>query len=495
MTTIFTNLFEINGIVSTDKTVLQNLNTLATAASCWITFDISEGVWSVIINRAGPSIASFDDSNIIGGINVSGTGVNEFYNSVSVEFPHKDLRDQTDYVDLKVPEEDLYPNELPNNLNIRLDCINNPIQAQYIGNVELKQSRLDKVIEFRTDYSKLGLRAGDIIDVTNEVYGFTNKLFRITKVSESDEDILSISITALEYSDDVYNTTGLERTQRTKKTGIVPKAANTALTTNDNNANATSAANGFNNLLTPAAIASILALGAGPLYEYLKTSSNTSKAGTTAQYPGTTIPTYASTYSVVPASTVLGQFNAYSGSITTASTDWEGDPSAYVEVFFNLPTDFTTIQFFVDNPFARFVIFDQTVGYSLLSDAPLISGVTKTQFPELSEPVVTDITVSYVDLVTDVYTELYPIDVEAYIPMSVVLYYEGQPLSLNITSLDSSTSVFTVSNPPAGEFALRFIPVRAMGTFSGRVLHSYYNPAPGLEILSNLVVRIVAFKN
>lgn len=495
MSTIINNAFAINGVVSTDRTVIQNINTLCSASSAWMTYDISEGLWSVVINQPGSAVASFNDANIIGGINVSGTGVNELYNAATIEFPHKDIRDQTDYIDLSIPTDERFPNELDNRLNMSFDCINNPIQAQYIASVELKQGRLDKVIEFRSDYNTVGLKAGDLISVTNSVYGYTNKLFRIVKLMEEDDDFFTVSITAIEYDADVYDSSDLVYTKREKKTGIVPKAANTALTTSDNNANATSSADGFNNLLTPAAIATLLALGAGPLFEYLKTTSDTAKAGTTAQYPGTTIPTYASTYSVVPASTVLGQFNAYSGSITTASTDWEGDPSAYVEVFFNLPTDFTTIQFFVDNPFARFVIFDQTVGYSLLSDAPLISGVTKTQFPELSEPVVTDITVSYVDLVTDVYTELYPIDVEAYIPMSVVLYYEGQPLSLKITSLDSSTSVFTVSNPPAGEFALRFIPVRAMGTFSGRVLHSYYNPAPGLEILSNLVVRIVAFKN
>lgn len=225
MSTIGT-LFEINGVISTDKSVMQNINTLCTSAGAWMTYDIAEGKWSVVINRAGASISSFNDSNIIGGINISGTGVNELYNSATIEYPHKDLRDQTDYIDLEIPAGDRFPYELDNRLNIKLDCINNPVTAQYLASVELKQSRIDKVIQFRTDYSKIGLKAGDIIDVTNSVYGYTAKKFRITKVEEEDTEGLAISITALEYDENVYSTDGLIRKIREKKTGIIPKDNN-----------------------------------------------------------------------------------------------------------------------------------------------------------------------------------------------------------------------------------------------------------------------------
>jgi hypothetical protein len=235
---IITNPFSINGVISTDKTILQNINALCEACGCWMTYDIDQGKWSVIINRAtASSVTSFNDSNIIGGINVSGTGINELYNTVTVEFPHKDLRDQTDYVDFAIPTLDRFPNEQERTLNMQVDLINDPVQAQFIGTVELKQSRVDKVIQFRTDFSKLGLKAGDVIDITNEPYGYTNKFFRITRIEESDEDgILLLSITALEYDADVYDSSSLERVPRTKNTGIIAKAANTALVNKDNTA-------------------------------------------------------------------------------------------------------------------------------------------------------------------------------------------------------------------------------------------------------------------
>jgi len=232
------NAFEINGVIDTSQNVFDNLNTLATASGCWLTYDVATGLWSVIINRAGSSTKSFNDSNIIGGISVTGSGINECYNKVTVEFPHKDLRDQIDYIDLAIPEAERFDNEEDNILNIQLNIVNDPVQAQYIAAVELKQSRVDKIIEFRTDYSALGVKAGDLIDVTASAYGFSSKVFRVIKLVEIDNDDgnIELQITALEYDSNVYNSTGLIRSERTKKTGILPKITNEELQTLDDQA-------------------------------------------------------------------------------------------------------------------------------------------------------------------------------------------------------------------------------------------------------------------
>lgn len=219
----------INGVVSTDKTALQNLNDLCTAAGAFLTFDISQGKWAVIINTTGSSIKSFNNSNIIGSINVSETGVSELYNSCSLEFPHRELRDQTDFVEVAIPSENRYLNEVDNTLNIQSNLINDPVQAQYIASVELKQSRLNKIITFTTDYTALGLKAGDLIDVTSTMYGYTSKVFRVTRLEEVDEEGITINITALEYSADVYSTAGLVAVEKSKKTGIKLKENNETL--------------------------------------------------------------------------------------------------------------------------------------------------------------------------------------------------------------------------------------------------------------------------
>lgn len=215
--------YSINGVISTDKTVLQNLETLAGAAGSWISYDIHDGKWSVVINQAGSSIFSFNDSNIIGSIAVGGTGLTDLYNSVNVQFPHIDLNDELDYVSVTIPAEDRNANEPDNQLQIQYDILNDPVQAELLGLIELKQSRVDKTIRFTTDFSALGLKAGDLIDITSSIYGFTNKVFRIIEISESDseEGNIYLDITALEYDANVYSNDDITRYARSNSTGIV----------------------------------------------------------------------------------------------------------------------------------------------------------------------------------------------------------------------------------------------------------------------------------
>lgn len=233
MTTFVSNFFSINGAIDTSKSVLDNLNDIATAAGAFLTYDVAEGKWAVVINTTGSSVATFTDSNIIGNIDISGTGLTELYNSATIQFPNKDLRGATDYVDVKVDDSELYENEIENRLNFTIPLINDSAQAQYIATTELKQSRIDKIINFRTDYSYLGLKAGDLIDITNTAYGYTNKIFRVVKVEEDDSENLTLSISALEYDSTIYSTSGLTIANRTKRTKIPPRNTNTAMTQAD----------------------------------------------------------------------------------------------------------------------------------------------------------------------------------------------------------------------------------------------------------------------
>jgi hypothetical protein len=231
----FSNIFKINGVIDTTKSVKSNMDILAAAAGSWVTLDIHRGLWSVIVNEPGSSIASFNNDNIIGSITVNGSGLTELYNRVQLQFPHKDLNDQIDTITYEIPSGDRYPYEFDNTLNYQFDCINDPVQAGLLASMQLKQSRIDKVIQFRTDFSKIGIKAGDIIDVTNDIYGYTNKKFRVLSVSEEDGDdhTIQINITAFEYDEGVYSQSGLIRTERTTSNGIQTDCTNTAITASE----------------------------------------------------------------------------------------------------------------------------------------------------------------------------------------------------------------------------------------------------------------------
>lgn len=230
-----TNRFKINGLVNTSENVLDNLNELANVSGCYLTWDPTQGKWIVILNTTSASVKTFDDSNILGEINVGGTGVNELYNSVIARFPNKDTRDTTDEIQLTIPTADRFAQEIDNVLELSIPIVNDPVQAAYIASRELKQSRLDKIIEFRANFEANTVRAGDVVDITNSALDFTNKLFRVIQIEEEDEEDgnLIYSITAQEYDANIYDetvgfnnangTSGLTYEYRSNFTGIKSK--------------------------------------------------------------------------------------------------------------------------------------------------------------------------------------------------------------------------------------------------------------------------------
>jgi hypothetical protein len=224
MSTILDNRYTINGAISTDRSVLDNLSTLASACGTWITYDTHEGKFAVVINKAGTSSHSFTDDNIIGPIKLSLTPLDKIYNTVKVVYPHEDLKGKTDFIQISIPAIERLANEYENVLNLNYQVVTNPVQAQLLSFIELKQSRVDKVITFTTDFSRIGVKAGDLIDVTNATLGFTSKVFRVITVSEADSDAgaIEINITALEYDASVYNESNLSRYIRTDSDGITP---------------------------------------------------------------------------------------------------------------------------------------------------------------------------------------------------------------------------------------------------------------------------------
>lgn len=211
----------INGVIDTGRNVMDNIENIANSAQCWVTYDITQGKWSVVINQAGASTHSFDDSNIVGSIDLVTTQLDRLYNAVEVQYPDNDLEDANGFVRADMLPGDLLQNEPENVLRLTYPLLNDQIQALHLGLTELKQSRLDKVITFTTDYTSYGVRAGDIIDVTADTYGFTNKLFRVLQLEEVDREdgYIDIRITANEYDSSIY-THNLSRYTLSNQDGI-----------------------------------------------------------------------------------------------------------------------------------------------------------------------------------------------------------------------------------------------------------------------------------
>lgn len=246
------SFFEINGQVDTKKTILANLNDIAGSSQSFLTWDPSLGSWRMILNRPinlSTDVAlAFDDDNIVGPINVSGSGITDKYNILKVDFVSKDLEGERDETYFAITANERYSNEVDNTLNVSYDLVADQWQAERMGKIELKQSRVDKIITFATDYRAIALKPGEVITVTNEQYGYTNKPWRIQSIEEIDTEDggLLIGITALEYDVEVYDTTGITVRQRDRNTGIVPAESNLCVFEKDNEAVSNTVANSLN---------------------------------------------------------------------------------------------------------------------------------------------------------------------------------------------------------------------------------------------------------
>ena len=236
------NLFEINGQLDTKKTILENLNNIASSSQSFLTWDPAQGKWRVILNRPANGLSEtvmyFDDDNIVGAVNVTGSGITDKYNQLRVDFSSNDLEGEKDETYFEIASGDRYSNEVNNEMSVSYDLIDNQWQAERMGKIELKQSRVDKIISFAADYRAIIVKPGDIIAVTNSVYAYTQKRWRVQSVEEIDTEDggIIIGIVALEYDVDVYDETGITVIQRDRDTGIVPAESNMCIIESDQEA-------------------------------------------------------------------------------------------------------------------------------------------------------------------------------------------------------------------------------------------------------------------
>ena len=199
--------YRINGVIDTGKPVLDNVEKVLECCDSWMAYNAASGKWSVVINKAETSSFSFNDTNLIGEIRVSAIDINQQINQIQIEFPSKLNRDQPDLVYMETPAGLLYPNEPPNRQTTTLEFTNDSVQAQYLGNRRLEQAREDLIVTITSTYPGIQVDAGDVVDITNTDYGWTNKLFRVMKVSEAtvDDGNLGATLELSEYNAQVYD--------------------------------------------------------------------------------------------------------------------------------------------------------------------------------------------------------------------------------------------------------------------------------------------------
>ena len=200
--------YAINGYISTANDVATNINKICQASGTFFTFDTKQGKFKVIPNRPTASTFSLNDDNIVSKIAVTSTELYSVYNGIEVVYADQNRRDQTNSVVIETPIAERNPNEPENVVKYRLDLVNDNIRAEALGNIDLHQARNSMVVQLDTDFSGMQIDVGDVVDVTNEDFGFTAKEFRVMRTQEKIDEggMITCGLTLLEYNDSVYVT-------------------------------------------------------------------------------------------------------------------------------------------------------------------------------------------------------------------------------------------------------------------------------------------------
>jgi Putative phage tail protein len=218
--------FQFNGTIDTSVSVMSNLQLMSACCDCQLKYNEMLGLWGVVVQSPTYVVAlPIDDSNMISGITITPTDLASSYNIAEVKYPNGAATDSfsTTALDLAtVAPSLLYPNEPVNKQTISLPLVNNDVCAQYLATRFLKGAREDLQVQVRIGFSGLQLEAGDIVTVTSVNYGWSAKLFRVTKVVETfgDDGTVTAALSLGEYNPTVYNDASITQFTPAPNTGI-----------------------------------------------------------------------------------------------------------------------------------------------------------------------------------------------------------------------------------------------------------------------------------
>jgi hypothetical protein len=218
--------FKFNGTLDTNRTVMQNLQDMASCCDCLIKYNEITAQWGVIVQSPTyTAVMDINDSNMISAIQITPLDIASSYNVIEVKFPdvsNQDAFNSATFDLAEIAPSLLYPNEPVNKMSVSLPLTNNSVTAQYLANRMLKGGREDLQVQVSVNFVGVQLDAGDIVTVTNANYGWVAKPFRINKVIQqfNDDGSIAVQLNMSEYNATVFDDVSVTQFQPAPNTGI-----------------------------------------------------------------------------------------------------------------------------------------------------------------------------------------------------------------------------------------------------------------------------------
>ena len=202
-----TQLFQCNAIIDTSQTLFDNVKILLTGMRGLLPFQ--NGQYGLIIDGDPSSSFDFNHDNIVGGITISSANKNNKYNQVVAKFTNPDtnwMPDSITYPEVDSGDDTTWLSE-DNGERLRteitLPTTTDVYVARDIARVVLKSSRSQSLqISFISTSEGLNCSIGDVVTVTHETPGWTNKEFKILSLELLDNG--EVNVVAQEHDGAIY---------------------------------------------------------------------------------------------------------------------------------------------------------------------------------------------------------------------------------------------------------------------------------------------------
>ena len=195
--------YEINGLLDTEQLLLENVDLVLQACNGQLVYHNGEYLLKIKGNESAAT-RTFDTDNILSDVTVQLTDIKSRLNKITLNFANDDTTVNFND-DVVVRENATYKTEDANRIleaELDMPLITNKTLIQSMGDYLIDSTRDAMVIEFDAAHTEFGLQAGEVIKVTLEDYGFTNKQFRVLQTELTPDNTLNII--AQEYTASIH---------------------------------------------------------------------------------------------------------------------------------------------------------------------------------------------------------------------------------------------------------------------------------------------------
>ena len=198
--TYMASRFKINGFLDTGQKLFDNIEEILSACNGILTY--TNGKYKLRARQQNETSAfSFNTSNIIGAFDISLPPKTAKFNKVEYTFNNITTNFQDD---IKVVSNNTYLTE--DNSTVLLGkqdttLVSDAAIVTNLANWMMNNSRNQTTIVFEASHQAIDVEAGDIIDITHDITGYSAKKFRVQEIILTEDN--TIKITCQEYTSSI----------------------------------------------------------------------------------------------------------------------------------------------------------------------------------------------------------------------------------------------------------------------------------------------------